>query len=1040
MKRPIRKILRALPLGPLPLQPLEPRALLAASITGSVFADLNADGQRSSNEPALPAVTVYLDTNDNQLLDNNELSTLSASDGSYQFNDLPNSAYTVRIITPTSPPNATITSPPPVGFVPAGGSSNPAIGNVSPAGPITLNLLPGQSSTQAVQFTLPSGGVPFYDKIDVLLLMDDTGSFASLAPSLAAQAAAIVASIQSQLPGVSVAIGVARFEDFGGPFGSALYSESPTGRPFILSQPIVATTTADFAQAFSAALARTSPGTGGDAPEAIIEALFQTATGNGIDANNNASTADSGPAGSASTQTSPGSSGDVPAFASFTPDAANHVLAPSGTLGGVGFRQGALPIVLLATESGTAYRSEGLTSITGAGRTLPISNFTSDASRAGTPDFNFDGTPDGAGIQQTITALNNLGALVIGLGTNGDANSAPRQLLESLATVTGAFNRTGQSINAGTDDQLSPNDPLYFRIDPTNAAAVANTIATAVVTAARSAVLTIGVVASDAGAHVTRLTPLATLNAAGQTASFNVQFTHDTPAGRRFDLQFINNDTGEVLGSIPVVYSEYSQGSRYLVTTTTGQPVTGRDFGISATASDLTTRITASTFPALAVPGDTGKITFTITNQGNARATGNIDIKFLLSSDDLLGNDTFISTLSAKSINLAAGASTTITATLTIPAVATSETYRVLVLVDAPGNQTPIGDIAEFSEANNIAASAPLDVAYRFGTFGTRKNVKLTFTDADGTAAIFSMTGPGSGVLTPNENGKPTLAITGNSSKTAVNIAVSKKTRGADGRVTLGDIDADAGSLKSFAAPAINLSGDFTLPTGTLTTLTLADVTGSIALLGGAGTPTITALNLHDASILAPNQAIKTLKLTRWENAAESADHELHALSIKTLTIKGDLIGTQIALGMPAAGPKKSLTTMAVTGKMRDSTLTSAASIGSITIGSLDGSKILVHVADLPAPTLADFTDLTTSLASLTIKNTGSAPSFTNSIVAAATLTKISLAIVDPNSDTPSGLFTHKAASYHRTGIATLKNLTTPGTPDTTGNFTLTIV
>ena len=52
---------------------------------------------------------------------------------------------------------------------------------------------------------------------------------------------------------------------------------------------------------------------------------------------------------------SPGTTGDVPAFIAqdFVPDPAHNILAPAGTLGGVGFRTGALPIVLIATDTGS---------------------------------------------------------------------------------------------------------------------------------------------------------------------------------------------------------------------------------------------------------------------------------------------------------------------------------------------------------------------------------------------------------------------------------------------------------------------------------------------------------------------------------------------------------------------------------------------------------------------------------------------------------------------------------------------------------------
>ena len=178
--------------------------------------------------------------------------------------------------------------------------------------------------------------------------------------------------------------------------------EYSTGRPFILNQPIVAASTAGYMTAIQAALNRTTPGYGGDQPETDIEALYQVVTGLGFDGNNNGSVLDSGVAGLASTQLNPGDSGDVPSFASFLADPAASVMPAAGTIGGVGFRAGALPIILTATDTGFAYQPKGETTITGVGGlTLPVSALT-ETSRPTTP-FN-----SGAGLQQTITGLNAL--------------------------------------------------------------------------------------------------------------------------------------------------------------------------------------------------------------------------------------------------------------------------------------------------------------------------------------------------------------------------------------------------------------------------------------------------------------------------------------------------------------------------------------------------------------------------------------------------------------------------------------------------------
>ncbi len=67
-----------------------------AVIQGIKFKDWNGNGVRDANENALAGVTIYLDQNQNGQLDSGEISTVTASDGSYQFTGLTAGAYTVR--------------------------------------------------------------------------------------------------------------------------------------------------------------------------------------------------------------------------------------------------------------------------------------------------------------------------------------------------------------------------------------------------------------------------------------------------------------------------------------------------------------------------------------------------------------------------------------------------------------------------------------------------------------------------------------------------------------------------------------------------------------------------------------------------------------------------------------------------------------------------------------------------------------------------------------------------------------------------------
>lgn len=346
--------------------------------------------------------------------------------------------------------------------------------NDSGAEPTVLGSLPKITLRDLSIQRMQRPGTAEDRSLDVFLLFDDTGSFSGVAPTVKDAFPKIIADLQTELFGASLAFGVGRFEEYANFAG-----ESATGRPFILNQPVITIDTPDFAAAIDAALGRTTPGFGGDGPETGIEALWQVATGLNFDGNNNGNPTESGPAGPVTTQTSPGSSGDVPAFASFVPDPSGPVLAPAGSLGGVGFRPCTERLVLLATDEGFAYQPDSIDPYVGVGGVTVPAAAVQVSGRGSTP-FNA-----GASIQETVDALNGLGIEVVGLGTGTSAGSAPRRNLEALATLTGAVNTSSSSLDSGIPgDSIAPGQPLYFKIDTNSADNLAQAIVAAITAAA----------------------------------------------------------------------------------------------------------------------------------------------------------------------------------------------------------------------------------------------------------------------------------------------------------------------------------------------------------------------------------------------------------------------------------------------------------------------------------------------------------------------------------------------------------------------------
>lgn len=423
----------------------------------------------------------------------------------------------------------------------------------------------GEDENVPVSITLPGGSTS--TEVDVFLLFDDTGSFASVAPTVTALFPTIISDLESALPGVSFGFGVGRFEDYGGP-GASFSGENQTGRPFTLNQPIITSVDAGGDAArdllIQNALSRTAPGFGGDGPEsAIAEGLYQLATGIGFDGNGDGDNTDSGNAGAVGTQTAPGTSGDVPSFSS-------NVLPTSGTLGGAGFRPGAQKLVILATDvcSIAAFDpDEPLpATITGTGSTEPRTafqcssfegslrfGFVSDAKNTAGNTVTDAIVPSEAGtVPATIAALNELGVQVIGLGPGASPTSSTSAstnesvFLSALARITGAVDDTG--------------DPLVFSTSATGG--ISSAIVDAVEIAATSEIdIALQATGLPAGLSFGYSPSVVADVGPGETANFSVTLSGDGSAiSGGFDIEFVNQASGRVIGSIPVTVECSSGG------------------------------------------------------------------------------------------------------------------------------------------------------------------------------------------------------------------------------------------------------------------------------------------------------------------------------------------------------------------------------------------------------------------------------------------------------------------------------------------------
>ena len=317
---------------------------------------------------------------------------------------------------------------------------------------------------------------------DVGFLLDTTCSMGGTLSSVSGEFSRIVSELAASLPDAQY--GVATYDDYAyGSYGSSSYGD----KPFILVQQVTSSTSA-----VQSALSSLSTHGGVDGPESGMEALYQSLTGAGYD---------QGCDGRYTTST------DVKPFTASGGDPFSggggqfNNGSGTGTVGGFGFRDYALPIVVYATDN--YLRDPDGT----------------NAYYRGTPG----GCPGDAGSDAVVTEAHNLGALLIGIAVN---SSLPTSQMNSLAGRTGSL--------ADTDGDGSVDDKLVFSWSGSSGA-----LRTTIVNAIQDAVSSVQfenvslVVDGDANGFVSSIAPESYAMSGspdGETVEFTLTFRGAVPA------------------------------------------------------------------------------------------------------------------------------------------------------------------------------------------------------------------------------------------------------------------------------------------------------------------------------------------------------------------------------------------------------------------------------------------------------------------------------------------------------------------------------
>ena len=244
------------------------------------------------------------------------------------------------------------------------------------------------------------------NQVDVAFLIDTTCSMSSTANAMASEFGDIVDEL-----GMSIADGAFGY----GTFDDYNYEGMGAGSdlPFILQQQI----TTDQVPVQSA-LDATTIHNGVDLPEAAVEGIFQALTGYGYDQNSDGAL-DIG------TDVRPFISDAGDAFSGAVVGAEDSATVGGGQIGGFGFRDGSLPVVVYATDAELRDPDAGFA-------VPPAASFT-------------------AGSSDVANEATNLGARLIGVGTGGAAG---------LSQMNGLAIATDSLYEADNDGLV--NDPLVF--------------------------------------------------------------------------------------------------------------------------------------------------------------------------------------------------------------------------------------------------------------------------------------------------------------------------------------------------------------------------------------------------------------------------------------------------------------------------------------------------------------------------------------------------------------------------------------------------
>lgn len=169
---------------------------------------------------------------------------------------------------------------------------------------------------------------------------------------------------------------------------------------------------------------------------------------------------------------------------------------------------------------------------------------------------------------------------------------------------------------------------------------------------------------------------------------------------------------------------------------------------------------------------------------------------------------------------------------------------------------------------------------------------------------------------------------------------------------------------------------------------------------------------------------------------------DIAASTIKSLKVQGDLTGANLTL----TGPGAALGKANVSGSIANSRVQATHGIGAVTASAINASTIYAGLTTdggvLPT-LLEELNPGPSEIKSVTVKSSGGAPSFVNSNIAARTIGKLKLGVIQAgNGGVPFGVAADSVGSLTATAAADIKasQLTEPAQSQTDQDFLITVL